>query len=114
LRWSRGFCLACRHLLLAAAVALAAACGAPAPPAAPRSLLLVTLDTVRADRLGAYGSARGLTPNLDRLATEGVRFASASCAAPLTLPSHATLLSGLLPPRHGLHGNGAGRLPDDV
>jgi choline-sulfatase len=114
LRWSRGFCLACRHLLLAAAVALAAACAAPAPPAAPRSLLLVTLDTLRADRLGAYGSPRGLTPNLDRLAREGVRFASASCAAPLTLPSHATLLSGLLPPRHGLHGNGTGRLPDDV
>lgn len=108
---NRGLAPARGSLLLAAAIALSAACGRPAPP---RSLLLVTLDTLRADRVGAYGSARGLTPHLDRVAAEGVRFAAVTSATPLTLPSHATLLSGLWPPHHGLRGNGAGRLPDDV
>lgn len=78
-----------------------------------RNLLLVTLDTVRADRIGAYGFAAAETPALDRLAREGVRFERAYSAVPLTLPSHATLLSGLLPPRHGLRNNGAGEFPRD-
>jgi arylsulfatase A-like enzyme/tetratricopeptide (TPR) repeat protein len=75
------------------------------------NLLLITLDTVRADRLGAYGYAAAETPTLDALARAGVRFESASAVAPLTLPSHATLLSGLLPPQHGLRNNGAGAFP---
>jgi arylsulfatase A-like enzyme/Flp pilus assembly protein TadD len=73
--------------------------------------LLVTLDTFRADRVGAYGHAGGLTPNLDRLAREGVRFDAAWSTVPLTLPSHATMLVGLLPPAHGLRQNGSGALP---
>ena len=72
----------------------------------------MTIDTVRADHLGAYGDARAETPNLDRLAREGVRFDQASSAVPLTLPSHATILSGLLPPHHGLRSNGSGRFPE--
>lgn len=80
--------------------------------AAPESLLLVTLDTVRADRLGSYGYAAAETPWLDRLAREGVRFEQASASVPLTLPSHASLLSGLLPPHHGLRNNGAGVFPE--
>lgn len=80
---------------------------------ASRNLLLVTLDTVRADRIGAYGYAGAETPALDRLAREGLRFQRAFSAVPLTLPSHATLLSGLLPPRHGLRNNGAGEFPQD-
>lgn len=80
--------------------------------APPESLLLVTLDTVRADHLGSYGYAAAETPWLDRLAREGVRFEQASSTVPLTLPSHASLLSGLLPPHHGLRNNGAGVFPE--
>jgi arylsulfatase A-like enzyme/Flp pilus assembly protein TadD len=79
-----------------------------------RDLLLVTLDTVRADRLGAYGYGLAQTPAFDKLAREGVRFDNAVAAAPLTLPSHATILTGRLPVRHGLRRNGAGRLPHSV
>lgn len=78
----------------------------------PANLVLVTLDTVRADRLGAYGYAAAETPWLDRLAREGVRFEQASAQVPLTLPSHATILSGLLPPHHGLRNNGIGTFPE--
>ena len=85
----------------------------PAPTAAGFNLLLITLDTVRADRLGAYGYAGVETPNLDRLASEGVRFAEAGSPVPLTLPAHATILSGLLPPRHGVRNNGAERFPEE-
>ncbi|MGH9464339.1 MAG: sulfatase, partial [Thermoanaerobaculia bacterium] len=93
-----------RRSSLALAALLAAGCDRPAREG---NLLLVTLDTVRADRLGAYGYAPATTPNLDRLAAEGVRFAQAQAAAPLTLPSHATILTGQLPPGHGLRQNGA-------
>lgn len=78
----------------------------------PKNLVLITLDTVRADHLGSYGHAAARTPWLDRLATEGVRFTQASSPVPLTLPSHSSLLSGLLPPHHGLRNNGAGSFPD--
>ncbi len=74
--------------------------------------MLVTLDTVRADHLGAYGSTVAETPWLDRLAREGVRGTQVSSQVPLTLPSHATILSGWLPPHHGLRNNGAGALPE--
>jgi arylsulfatase A-like enzyme/Flp pilus assembly protein TadD len=72
--------------------------------------VLVTLDTVRADHLGCYGDRQATTPWLDQLAAEGVRFADASSAVPLTLPSHTSLLTGLLPPHHGLRNNGVGAL----
>ncbi len=75
------------------------------------NLLLVTVDTVRADHLGCYGYREAVTPWLDGLAKEGIRFAAASSTVPLTLPSHATVLSGLLPLHHGLRNNGAGALP---
>ena len=74
------------------------------------NLVLVTLDTVRADHLGCYGDSQAITPALDGLAAEGLRFTSASSTVPLTLPSHTTILSGLLPPHHGLRNNGAGLL----
>src|SRR5206468_8140622 len=75
-------------------------------PARP-NILLVTIDTWRADRLGA-----GISPALDRLAAAGIRFTAARTAAPLTLPSHATILTGLLPPAHGVRVNGLDRLSD--
>jgi arylsulfatase A-like enzyme/Flp pilus assembly protein TadD len=85
----------------------------PLPSGRDASIVLVTLDTVRADHLGVYGSTSAVTPNLDRLAASGVRFAEAVSPVPLTLPAHASLLSGLLPPRHGLRNNGAGRFPEE-
>ena len=70
-------------------------------------VLLITLDTFRADRIGP------LTPNLAKLARESVSFANAGSAVPLTLPAHATILSGELPLHHGLRNNGAGTFPAD-
>jgi arylsulfatase A-like enzyme/Tfp pilus assembly protein PilF len=67
----------------------------------------VTIDTWRADRLGV-----GVSPNIDRLAASGVRFNAARTAAPLTLPSHTTILTGLLPPAHGVRENGIDSLSD--
>ncbi len=81
------------------------------PSASGFNLLLVTLDTVRADHVGAYGYRDGATPNIDALAAAGVRFAEAESPVPLTLPAHASMMSGLLPPRHGVRNNGGGRFP---
>jgi len=74
------------------------------------NVLLITIDTLRTDRVGAFGGRPGLTPNLDRLAADGVRFTRAYSAAPLTLPSHASILTGVSPPVHGLRANGLFRL----
>jgi arylsulfatase A-like enzyme/Tfp pilus assembly protein PilF len=73
------------------------------------NLLLVTIDTLRADRVGAYGGGT-LTPTLDALASRGVRFARAYAQAPMTLPAHASILTGLVPPAHGVRNNGTFRL----
>ncbi|MCC7170276.1 MAG: sulfatase-like hydrolase/transferase [Planctomycetes bacterium] len=73
----------------------------------PRAVVLITLDTVRADRLGAYGSTADSTPTLDRIAAEGVRFARCLTVAPITLPAHASILTGLDPIEHGVRLNGA-------
>jgi len=82
----------------------------PAPLAAGSlrgaNVLLVTIDTLRADRVGAYGSAMNLTPTLDGLAAGGVRFARAYAHVPLTLPSHATILAAKYPTRTAVHDNG--------
>ncbi len=70
------------------------------------NVLLVTVDTLRADRVGAYGGGH-LTPTLDGLASQGLRFARAYSHAPMTLPAHASILTGLVPPSHGVHLNGS-------
>ena len=70
------------------------------------NVLLITLDTTRADHLGCYGYERARTPNLDRLAREGIRFARVYCPAPLTLPSHASIMTGLYPMTLGVRNNG--------
>ena len=96
--------------LLGCAVLLAAA---PAPrQATPQSLVLITLDTTRADHLGAWGWPHARTPHLDALARRGTRFVRCDSAAPITLPSHATILTGLYPPRHGVRDNGTFVLAD--
>ena len=74
-------------------------------------VLLVTVDTLRADALGAYGRAGAETPWMDRLAAEGVRFAEARAQNVVTLPSHANILSGRYPPDHGVRDNSGFRFP---
>jgi arylsulfatase A-like enzyme/Flp pilus assembly protein TadD len=76
------------------------------PGALSYNILLITLDTTRADHLGCYGYKPAKTPNLDRLAREGIRFARVYCPAPLTLPSHASIMTGLYPVTHGVRNNG--------
>jgi choline-sulfatase len=101
-------------LLLAAAIA-GGAWWLVARKAAPRpNVLIVTIDTLRADRVGAYGSKTARTPALDRLAAEGLRAADAIAPAPITMPSHASLFTGLYPPAHGVRDNGTAALPDPV
>lgn len=70
------------------------------------NLLLITLDTTRADHIGCYGWTRAATPVLDSLARTGVKFEQAFSHAPITLPSHTSLLTGTLPPEHGVRDNG--------
>ena len=89
----------------------ATGCSAPTPSAPPqtpsaRHLVLVTIDTLRADRVGAYGYSRARTPTIDGLASRGARFDHAFAAAPITLPSHASLMTGRYPPGHGARHNG--------
>jgi len=106
-------CATAAALLLPAAL-LALAAGGCGRCAARPSLLLVTLDTTRPDHLGAWGYPHVETPTLDGLAREGVRYQRCYAPTPLTLPSHASLLTGLLPPRHGLRTNGARALGGEV
>jgi arylsulfatase A-like enzyme/Flp pilus assembly protein TadD len=74
------------------------------------NVLLITIDTLRADRVGAYGNASGLTPAMDRLAGSGLRFEAAFTPVPMTLPAHASILTGLDPFAHGIRNNTAFKL----
>jgi len=101
-----------RHWRVGVSVVACLSAGAacrPKPPAAPqaaRNLVLVTIDTLRADRLGTYGNATVATPNMDRLAREGAVALHTSVQVPLTRPSHVSLLSGLYPGREAVPVNG--------
>jgi arylsulfatase A-like enzyme/tetratricopeptide (TPR) repeat protein len=77
----------------------------------PPNVLLITIDTLRWDRLACYGGPADTTPVLDRLAARGTRFDTAVMPTPLTAPSHASILTGLTPLRHGVRDNGAFVLP---
>ncbi len=77
-----------------------------APAARPTGVVIITLDTTRADRLSPYGFMDATMPHLDRLAREGVVFDRAMSVAPLTLPAHSSLFTGLIPPQHGVRDNG--------
>jgi arylsulfatase A-like enzyme/tetratricopeptide (TPR) repeat protein len=82
-------------------------------PGSPRpNVLLVTLDTTRADHIGCYGSARARTPRIDRLAAEGARFEQASSPAPITFAAHSSIFTALYPFEHGARGNGDFYLAD--
>jgi arylsulfatase A-like enzyme/Tfp pilus assembly protein PilF len=76
------------------------------PPQHPLNLLLVTIDTLRADRLGCYGNYNIETPNLDRIAKRGVLFENAVTQTPLTAPAHAGIFTGLYPTVHGVRDTG--------
>src|SRR6185436_2418696 len=107
--------------LAAVAIGLTIACGGGVPARQEvasgalrgANVLLVTIDTLRADRVGAYGAASGATPTLDRLAGEGWRFETAYAHVPLTLPSHVTLLTGAYPFVNGVRDNGSFRFGGD-
>jgi choline-sulfatase len=108
-----------RSALLAVVLGVAACAPKPPPEVAPpgtrvERVVLVTIDTLRADYVGCYGATRAHTPHMDTLAARGARFATAVSPTPLTLPSHTSLLTALDPPRHGVHHNATFRLPDDV
>ncbi len=99
------------------------ACGSPGPPVdSPASpveidaptVLLVTVDTLRADRLGCYGYEDAGTPHIDRLAAAGTLFQRAQTTAPLTVPAHASILTGRTLPAHGVINNGTHALPEDI
>jgi len=90
----RTACLAWSVLLL-----MLAGCGPGRPPG--RSIVVITLDTTRADHVSVYGYAPLTSPHLDDLARKGIRFEQAYAPMPQTLPSHASMLTGLMPRRHG-------------
>lgn len=88
----------------------------PVPSATARraDVVLITMDTTRADHIGCYGWTPSQTPVIDRLCSEGVRFSNAVTPAPVTLPAHTSLLTGLAPPRHGVRYNGEFALDESV
>ncbi len=88
-------------------------CGSLASFAASPNVILITIDTTRADRMGFLGSKRGLTPNLDALARQGVVFSQAYAHVPLTTPSHATILTGTYP-QFNLVSDLGSPLPDHI
>ena len=85
----------------------------PLVPSAEQNILLITIDTLRGDALGSYGG-RASTPNLDRLAAGGIRFTFAHAHAVVTLPSHASILTGRYPFEHGVRDNAGFRLSDEA
>jgi len=104
-----------KRFLFCCWILLFAACSREHPVTSQRgfNVLLVTIDTTRADHIGAYGFRGAETPNIDRLAREGVRFERAVSPVPLTLPAHCSILSGLLPLHHAVRNNGTGGFRTD-
>jgi arylsulfatase A-like enzyme/Flp pilus assembly protein TadD len=99
-------------IVLAAAWALGGLPPAPSAAGTARpNLLLITIDTLRPDRLGCYGAKAVATPNIDALARRGVAFTRAFAHTPTTLPSHTNILLGTTPLRHGVHDNGFFKVP---
>lgn len=112
--------------MIALSLVLTLACSNPSPPKTGASgqepvpsdtprrpdIVLVTLDTTRADRLGAWGHTTGATDWLDNKANSGTRFSRAYAVQPLTIPSHASIMTGLQPWRHGVRSNGDATLDD--
>lgn len=100
--------------LIVAGAACRSTPAAPAGRVAARHLVIVTIDTLRADRLGVYGNTAIPTPNFDRLAREGVRALDATTHVPITRPAHASLFTGRYPSEHGIRDNISVPLAHDV
>jgi len=96
-----------------AALGLALATGCDQAHRRP-DIVLITLDTTRADHLGCYGHAIASTPHLDRFAQGSVQYMQAVAPVPLTLPAHASMMTGLQPPEHGVRDNSGYHLPEEV
>ncbi len=92
------FCLS----FLQAVVAVTPSTRKPATDKRPPNVILITIDTMRADRLGCYGATNIETPTLDALARDGIVFERAISQVPLTWPSHAAILTGLYPFQNGV------------
>jgi arylsulfatase A-like enzyme len=88
-----------------------AGCARPGPAPKPRDVLLITIDTARADRFSYAGASPVKTPHVDALAEQGAGFTNAMTPVPLTLPAHASLMTGRLPQSHTIRDNGFYRLP---
>ncbi len=105
-----------RHMkiigLAIAALAVVALLAASAGRPQPRLVVLIIIDTLRADHLGCYGHDAIETPHLDQLAREGTLYAQAITAAPVTLPSVTSIMTGAYPVQHGIRDNGAYQLGD--
>ncbi len=86
----------------------------PTKTATRPNVLVFTLDTLRADALGAYGNPHGTSPNIDAIAAQGTQFARAYTVTPLTIPAHSSLFTSLWPPRHGVQDNGDFFLTDEA
>lgn len=100
----------CAAILLVGVLCAAGCNRAPAHP----NVVIITIDTARADHFGSYGFTLAHTPTVDRLAAEGVRFDNALATAPITAVSHASIMTGLLPPAHGVRDNGSFALSDEA
>ncbi|GEM_PF-75522 len=78
------------------------------------TIVLISIDTIRADRMSCYGYEHRTTPNIDKLAEDSLFIQEAFSTIPLTLPAHSSMLTGLIPPTHGVHDNWGMRLPAEV
>src|SRR3978361_1963613 len=96
-----------RFSLRTVLLVLLAAAGVSCRPHRRPNVLVITIDTLRADHLGCYGAPLARTPAIDRIAAEGVRCTNAISAAPITMPAHSSIFTGLFPPAHGVRDNGA-------
>jgi choline-sulfatase len=101
-------------VMLTAAASCRRSDAVPEQAALRPNVLLITIDTLRADRVGATGGPPGVTPAIDELGRAGAVFLDATAHAPLTLPSHASILTGRYPTAHGIHDNGGFTLADSL
>lgn len=103
-RCARRLCRrACATVALVAAMAVTAGCDTPPPPPPAQDLIVIVIDTLRADHVGAYGYARDTTPELDRFAKGGTLFSSARTTSSWTVPSVASIFTSLYPSEHGAY-----------
>lgn len=100
----------CGTLILVVVSGLAGCGGEPEVT----NVLLISIDTLRADHLGCYGNQAAATPRIDALAKQGLRFSRCSSPVPITLPSHTSMFSGLYPLRHSVRDNGMFKVPEDL